>query len=174
MVDLAEHWLKQPHKPNEAGIVWTAHRALLEKLRERIAPLGLRAYGAGEQDIIFETKSCVASIDAHGEGKNLQQHHSRMLYLTVPASPKSWEQSLGRCHRQGVVADEVEVQVVLACAETWMSFERARRGAAYIEQTTGQKQRLNFVPIFVTDEDSVIRRANANDPLWNTELGKKG
>ena len=174
MVDVAEHWLKQPHKPNEAGIVWTAHRALLEKLRERIAPLGLRAYGAGEQDIIFETKSCVASIDAHGEGKNLQQNHARMLYLTVPASPKAWEQSLGRCHRQGVVADEVEVQVVLACAETWMAFERARRGAAYIEQTTGQKQRLNFVPIFVTDEDSVIRRANANDPLWNTELGKKG
>lgn len=172
MVDVAEHWLKQPHKPHEAGIVWTAHRALLEKLRERIAPLGLRAYGAGEQDIIFETKNCVASIDAHGEGKNLQQHHARMLYLTVPASPKAWEQSLGRCHRQGVVADEVNVEVILACAETWMAFERARRGANYIEQTTGQKQRLNYVPIFVSDEQKIIRRANSGDPLFDTELGK--
>lgn len=172
MVDVAVQWLQRPHGPHEAGIVWTEHRALLEKLRERIAPLGLRAYGAGEQDIIFETKSCVASIDAHGEGKNLQEHHARMLYLAIPATPKTWEQSLGRCHRQGVKADEVEVEVVLACAETWMSFERARRGATYIEQTTGQRQRLNYVPIFVSDEKTVIDRATAADPLWCTEWKK--
>ena len=172
MVDLAVEWIKTPHKPHEAGIVWTEHRALLEKIRERIAPLGFRGYGAGEQDIIHETKSCVASIDAHGEGKNLQQHHARMLYLTVPASPKTWEQSLGRCHRQGVVADEVEVEVILACVEMWLAFERARRAANYIEQTTGQKQRLNYVPIFVRPESEVVKLAapEADEPLWRKDF----
>lgn len=172
MVDLAAEWIRAPHKPHEAGIVWTSHRSLLEKIRERITSEGFRGYGAGEQEIIHETKSCVASIDAHGEGKNLQQHHARMLYLTVPASPKTWEQSLGRCHRTGVVADEVSVEVVLSCAETWRAFDRARNAANYIEQTTGQKQRLNYVPIFVTSVEEVLKKAmpEAGDPLWRTEF----
>lgn len=168
MVDMAADWVRQPHAPHEAGIVWTAQKALLEKLRERVKPDGFRAYGSGEQDIVFETKSCVASIDAHGEGKNLQEHHARMLYLTVPASPKTWEQSLGRCHRQGVVADEVTVEVVLACMESYVNFQRACSGAEYIEQTTGQKQRLNYVPILIPSEQEIISRGKQEppDPLW--------
>jgi hypothetical protein len=71
-----------------------------------------------------------------------------------------------------VVADEVEVEVVLACVETWLSFERARRAANYIEQTTGQKQRLNYVPIFVRSENEVVKLAapEADQPLWRKDF----
>ena len=170
LVDVGVEWLKQPHSAGEAGIVWTEHKALLEKLKERLKPLGIKAYGAGENEIIHETKSCVASIDAHGEGKNLQKYHSRNLYLCAPTNAKVWEQSIGRTHRQGQQADEVSVEIILPCIEFWAAFEKSRRQSRYIEQTTGQQQRLNVADIIAPGEAEVAQRAKNNDPLWTKEL----
>jgi hypothetical protein len=120
--------------------------------------------------VIYETKSCVVSIDAHGEGKNLQAHHSRNLYLCAPTNAKIWEQSIGRTHRQGQRADEVTVEVVLPCIEFWAALEKSRKQSRYIEATTGQQQRLNVADVVVPDEAEIVKRAKNNDPLWVKEI----
>lgn len=170
MVGVAVEWMKKPHAAGEAGLVWTEHKALLEKLRPHVEALGFKAYGAGQNEVINETKSCVVSIDAHGEGKNLQKHHSRNLYLCAPTNAKAWEQSIGRTHRQGQQADEVSVEIVLPCIEFWAAFERSRRQARYIEATTGQVQRLNIADIVIPSEIEINQRAQMNDPLWAKEI----
>ena len=170
LVDAAVAWLKKPHEVGQAGLVWTEHRALLERLRPRVEALGLHAYGAGQHDVIYETKSCVVSIDAHGEGKNLQTHHSRNLYLCPLPNAKTAEQSIGRTHRQGQKADEVTVELVMPSIEFWAAFEKARRQAHYIEATTGQQQRLNVADVTVFGEDEVLKRAKTENPLWVKEV----
>jgi hypothetical protein len=170
LVDVGFEWLKKPHEVGASGLVWTEHKALLERLRPRVEALGLRAYGAGQHDVIYETKSCVVSIDAHGEGKNLQAHHSRNLFLCAPTNAKVWEQAIGRTHRQGQQADEVTVEVVLPCIEFWASIEKSRKQAKYIEATTGQQQRLNVADIVIPNEAEILKRAKNKDPLWVKEI----
>jgi hypothetical protein len=170
LVDVGVAWLKKPHEVGNAGLVWTDHKALLERLRPHVEALGLRAYGAGQHDVIHETKSCVVSLDAHGEGKNLQAHHSRNLYLCALPNAKIAEQSIGRTHRQGQRADEVTVELVMPSIEFWAAFEKARKQARYIEATTGQQQRLNVADVTVFGEDEVARRAKTESPLWVKEV----
>lgn len=170
LVDVGVAWLKKPHEVGASGLVWTEHKALLERLRPRVEALGLRAYGAGQHDVIYETKSCVVSIDAHGEGKNLQAHHSRNLFLCAPTNAKVWEQAIGRTHRQGQKADEVTVELVLPCIEFWASVEKSRKQAKYIEATTGQQQRLNVADVIIPGEAEILKRAKNNDPLWVKEI----
>jgi hypothetical protein len=170
LVDVGVAWLQKPHEEGAAGLVWTEHKALLERLRPRVEAIGLQAYGAGQHDVIYATKSCVVSIDAHGEGKNLQTHHSRNLYLCAPTNAKVWEQSIGRTHRQGQRADEVIIEVVLPCIEFWAALEKSRKQARYIEATTGQQQRLNVADVVVPDEAEVTKRAKNGNPLWVKEI----
>lgn len=160
-IDFALEWLAS----NEKGIVWCEHQAVLERLRER----GATCYGAGQNDIVHAKESCVASIAAHGTGKNLQAFH-RNLFLSFPMSGASAEQVISRTHRSGQSEDEVECEVLLPCLESWRSFEQARRDAAYIEATTGQRQKLCMATVVVTPESEVARLALAQDPLWTKEL----
>jgi len=85
----------------------------------------------------------ICSIDAHGTGKDLQGYANHLV-TTPPASGVKWEQLLGRSHRPGQLADEVAFQVYAHTRETEGSFRNAVRDALYIEQTTGQKQKLNY------------------------------
>ena len=140
-----------------------------DKLRQR----GVLVYGGGEDDVIFETKSCAVSIHAHREGKNLQ-HYSKALFLAVPASGQWWEQACGRIHRQGQLADEVEISVLLPCMEMWEAFAQARRDSVYVYQTKGSQQMLQFADIDVSSEEEVAKRAVKwpRDPLWCTDWSR--
>jgi hypothetical protein len=82
----------------------------------------------------------VASIQAHGTGRNLQMF-SRNLVVSCPSAGADWEQLLGRTHRQGQQADEVEYDFF----DTFdHEVKTAVKDAAYIKDILGQDQRLLF------------------------------
>ena len=138
VVNDAVEWMEQ----NE-GIVWVEHRAV----GERIAELsGRRYYGGGmaaSKDILDAKGPFVASIKAHGTGKNLQ-HMSTNLVVSAPPSGSVWEQMLGRTHRLGQEADQVLVEFYLQCDEIREGFEKALADAEYLQYTLGQQQKLLY------------------------------
>lgn len=134
----AAKWAKK-----NVGIVWVE----FPELGERIAKLaGVPYYGGGtaaSDEILRETgkRSIVASIKAHGTGKNLQQW-CRNLVVTPPADGATWEQLIARTHRPGQLADEVEVEVYLHTEDYRGAFARAQEYARFIQGTDGQPQKL--------------------------------
>lgn len=120
-------------------IVWTDVVAFGEELAKAA---DLKWYGAGANNIGDENgkTSIVASIRAHGTGKNLQAF-KRNVVLGSPPTGSVWEQLIGRTHRSGQNADEVEVYVL----DTYASeLEDAVADALYIESVTGNRQKLLY------------------------------
>jgi hypothetical protein len=139
-------WGNSIEHSGRKGIIWTEHRAFGARLAEVID----RPYfGAGDSSIL-DTKEpvIVASIAAHGEGKNLQRF-SENLVTAPPTSGKVWEQLGGRTHRAGQEADEVNFEIFLHAEELRASFDQARADAVYLEDTTGGRQKLNYAQIVV-------------------------
>ncbi len=153
----AARWLAE-HK----GLVWVEHDAVGRKLSE---VAGVPYFGASDNRIVNHQGPCIASVHAHGKGQNLQRY-PHMLCLSVPSGGDVWEQKLGRAHRQGQEADEVTFEVYLHCQELWSAFAKARGDAAYIEDSTGQKQRLQLATISVLTADQVLAMSASGDPLW--------
>jgi hypothetical protein len=132
------------------GVVWYSHSAFgLEVARLGHLPL----FGAGKEasELIQRedgSRSIVASVKAHGTGKNLQAWH-RGLITTPPSDSGAWEQLLGRHHRQGQEADEVRFDVYQHVPEFSGSLDAAREGARYVRETTGSIQRLAVARVIV-------------------------
>ena len=74
-------WARKNH-----GIVWVNEVALGERLQREA---GLPYYGrgglCGKKEIETETGSCVASIKANSEGRNLQFQYSKNLFIAPPS-----------------------------------------------------------------------------------------
>ena len=124
----------------DVGIIWYEHQTV----GERIGKLGgFPVFGAGCDSILRETgtRTIVASIKAHGTGKNLQTF-KRNLITTAPSSGTVWEQLLGRTHRPGQQADEVTVDLYRHTQELRGALIKALRDAEYQERTTGNQQKL--------------------------------
>lgn len=151
MVRDAVEWGKQNH-----GIIWYEHDAL----GKAIAAAGqFPRYGAATDcptavdpktgqtvpGIVLEpgTRTVVASLDSFGTGWNLQQF-TKTLYTTTPSSGKLMEQSLGRCHREGQTADEVNAYLYLHTPELKKSLTSARNSAIYIEGSLQNEQKLLY------------------------------
>ncbi len=163
LIEEIERWIKESKDP---GIVWTHHVAVMNRLRKR----GYKVYGAGQNEIVFETGTCIASIDAHKEGKNLQAF-GRSLWAAVPMSGLTWEQGLGRNHRQGQKRDEVTAEVFLHTHELWLSFENARSESKHVESLIGTKPRLQRATIVVTTQEEVKKKTEIvkgvpANPFW--------
>jgi len=131
---------------DEPPLVWYGHTTFGERLAERT---GWAHYGPGvaaSREIRAASERdpvpAVVSIPAHGEGKNLQNWGNQLVAHPV-SSGATYEQMLGRTHRAGQERDEV-----LATAYVHGPFEsaleKADADAAYIEETTGQHQRLGY------------------------------
>jgi hypothetical protein len=135
LVDDAIDWGRE-----SAGIVWYEHAALGVRIAEKG---GFPLFGPGADGILKErgTRTIVASIKAHGTGKNLQCY-SRNLVTTAPTSGTVWEQLLGRTHRPGQEADEVTIDVYRHTLEMRSAMTKALRDAQYQESTTGNRQKL--------------------------------
>jgi len=125
------------------GICWYEH----DLFGRRVSELSERPlFGAGPEarDAIIRergTRSIVASIRSHGTGKNLQVF-ARNLFGNMPSDAATWEQGLGRTHRQGQEADEVTVEVYRHTAVFIDALERAKMLADYIQGTMGGSQKL--------------------------------
>lgn len=135
---LLEHaiaWAKEQESP---AILWYAHRAVGQKLEQ----LGIPAFGAGTEPPV-EAIVCGLSIRAHCEGKNLQRW-ANQLVLCPPVSATTWEQMLARTHRPGQPQSDVYCRIYQHVEPFREAINKARDGAAYIEDTTDNSQKLLY------------------------------
>ena len=131
----ASDWLR-----SNVGVCWVQHTAVGHRL-SKLA--GLPYFGAGDDGILDIEGSCIASVRAHGTGKNLQRY-ALNLVLAPPSSGQVWEQLLGRTHRPGQKADTVEVEVYQHTPVFVQSMTTAMNDARYLEDSLGSKQKLLY------------------------------
>ena len=126
------------------GLVWVAHRAVGECLETLGIPY-FHSHGKTSQrkSIMDHDGAAAVSIDAVSEGFNLQKW-SCNLVLSCPANGARWEQLIGRTHRSGQSADFVNFELWFAALVQMRNFKKAVQDAEYIQQITGQAQKLCY------------------------------
>lgn len=148
--EFAAAWAKK-----NAGIIWVEHKCVGERLRDEF---GLSYYGRKglDQDGRFiddhdKGSALVASRPANSEGRNLQGWSKNLIMSFLPNGARN-EQLLGRTHRPGQPADEVEVEFLVSCEEHLLALDQALRDARYIESSTGAPQKLLLATIDVDEK----------------------
>ena len=86
-------------------------------------------------------KPIIASVSAHGTGKNLQGMRYQQV-VQWPRSASLAEQMLGRMHRVGQEADEITCPILFMTAFDHLNFAATLVDALYVQQTTKQRQKL--------------------------------
>ena len=113
------------------GIIWHQHEAVGDWCEAKLREAGQRVLrkGAGAnwlRDDGSEKFWVVASIGAHGTGRNLQHMAQAQWIMQLPGAGTT-EQLLGRVHRAGVERYGVDVVEVATCLSTPWDWEQARR-----------------------------------------------
>ena len=126
----------------EPVLVWYETRALGEAIA---AALAVDLCGPGNPPS-GEARTLVVSIAAHHKGLNLQPWRVSLV-TEPPSSGQTWEQLIGRTHRAGQTADEVDVFVFVGPEPFARAFEAARERAAYQAATTGGRYKLVYAPV---------------------------
>jgi hypothetical protein len=173
MLRAAAAWLQQRDPP---GLCWVEHRAFGQRLAEhtgfpyftsgRGSECGLTLCEEDREPRAGEYAGpAIVSIASNSEGRNLQWHWSRNFVSSAPPNGMVWEQLLGRTHRDGQRADEVECVMAMACREQWAGFEQSRADARYIQDTTGQPQKLCYADMTMPREHEILARGHT-DPAW--------
>lgn len=135
------HALKLVEELDTPAILWFQGKAVEERIRF-LRPL-FEVYGASSTFDQETPRNLALSIRSHGVGKNLQAWAEQVV-MSPPSSGSAWEQLLGRTHRAGQEADEVNVKVVQTYEIQIGALASAKTDARYIEETTGNVQKLNF------------------------------
>lgn len=143
------------------GIVWYGHDAF----GDRVAELSkLVKYGGGSvaaKDIVKQSgaQSIIASIKAHGTGRNtLQYKFHENLVACPPPSNDEWEQLLGRTHRVGQMSDVVYADFYRHTTALARYVNKALMRAGYAGTLVGSDQKLHLggveaIEIEEDDED---------------------
>lgn len=114
-IKAAVKWAK---KHRERAIVWVKHTAFGDLVHQALLKAGLRSVrkGAGAHWLRrdgSETAVCVANMESHYQGRDLQEfQHQLLLQWCRPAHRA--EQLLGRTFRKGQEAEHLTVHVALA------------------------------------------------------------
>lgn len=146
----AMEWIEQLPK-GKGGILWFWHNEVGKWLRDALIKAKIdHAYcpagTVGNDTIIDESnadKIVIASIGAHGTGKNLQ-HFSNQLFVQWPRDAKMAEQTLGRMHRNGQMSDLVTAHRFDSNSFDMINFAATLNDSCYIHQSTGQRQKLIY------------------------------
>jgi hypothetical protein len=145
-------------KQREPVILWYTESTAIEEGLARIAP-DLPIYGAGREppsipapdgETYYPPHTCAMSRRSHGTGKNFQGWREHKDYpgwrlqldLSPAANGAAWEQAMGRTHRPGQGADDVEYHVYQHTEAFGNAFRAAMEDARYIEESTGNMQKL--------------------------------
>jgi hypothetical protein len=143
------------------GIIFTGHSFFGRALAAKIGAPYYGAEGKNERGDDIESelgdRVIVASIQANGTGRNLQQF-SRAL---VTASLNDLEQLLGRLHRQGQEADEVEFTFLVGCWEHVDGFWKACESAQSLTDLTGGRFKLTYADIVFPTREELKERSAA-------------
>jgi hypothetical protein len=158
-VKVCLEWMKEP------GIVWVEHQFVGQRLAELSGKNYYGAKGLTDRGEFIDDASpkhaVILSIDANKEGRNLQHKWSRNLITAPPEGADVWQQMLGRTHRPGQIADEVEVDVLLGCKEHANAWRRALSAAEAIRDTTGADSKLLLADVDWPSEDEIAGYAGA-------------
>lgn len=132
------------------GIVWCMSSAM----GERVAKLaGLPYHGGGpgaEARILAEdgSRSVIASIKAHSEGRDgLQHKFNKQLVVEIPPGGKVWGQMLGRLCRPGQKSDEIETWVYVHYEEARDALRKALTQAEFTDEMTPLESLLSAADI---------------------------
>ncbi len=140
LVQDAADWAKK-HR----GIIWYEHKAFGQRIAE---VSGLPRHGGGigaEARILAEKgdRSIVASLKSHGTGRDgLQRIFKDQLLANPPSSGDLFEQVLGRLHRIGQEADEVNCSVYRHTPEMAGAIDKALCQAKFVAGIIGSNQKL--------------------------------
>jgi hypothetical protein len=141
-------WVRQL-APGTGALLWVFHQEVGEWLVEVLkadgkdvlhCPAG-DAYNKAIIDPVNSKKIIVASMTAHGTGKNLQ-HFDQQAFVQWPRSASLAEQTLARTHRPGQEADELRIGTFNTTASDKHAFAACLRDACYVQQSTGSRQKV--------------------------------
>jgi hypothetical protein len=164
-----EHWLKQG-----PGICWVEHTFFGNELEKRTGVPYFREGGLDKRGQSIEALAelirtgktkptpIIASVAANSTGRNLQPWH-RNLITSCPSGAATWEQLLGRTHRDGQTADTVEVDILLGCIEHAESYYKAKAEARMVVDTLGDSQKLLIADDMFPSEAEIATRRG---PRW--------
>lgn len=157
------------NKTGKKTIVWTSSPSLGERLA---GGLGIPYYGAGNDKILYHKQGpCVASVDAHGTGKDLQYFDTNILLGSLHGN-LNWQQWMGRTHRPGQKADTVRYFIYLHAKELYNVLTKAMDEATYYDDTVGDPQKLTKATMNVmSDEEAdALLKGTKPNPLWNVAV----
>ncbi len=128
------------------GILWTYHTGVAEWLRESLTAVGLPVLMKGGGATWLENDGseqffCIASIESHCAGKELQ-HHRHQLAVQLPRPANQVEQLLGRCHRTGQRADKLIVDTNLSLEWDHEQLASTLNDTIYMKETIGGDYKL--------------------------------
>lgn len=147
----AVKWMKD--HPDGEGIVWFYHnecgRWIFEEAEKAglsvvFCPAGsvankfLTSEGAAER---CKGKFLVASIMAHGTGKNLQ-FMTDQCYVQFPWNEATAQQAIGRTHRKGQKADTVTVTTMVSCEADELALAGCLNDAVYVLETMRSQRKV--------------------------------
>ena len=162
------------------SITWIWNREILSWAGEVWEEFGLNPLVCGQHadaailDPGNANRHIIASISAHGTGKNLQ-HHQDTYYIQFPRSARLAEQVLGRTHRNGQKADELFPRTFRTLPFDEECFSATLVDAAFVRQTSGIPQRLlfaNYEPLPTIYPPEFLRERGMENALLDAE-GRK-
>lgn len=139
---------------DKGTLIWVEHVAVGELLSRELGVPFFRQQGLDANGRAIESHdggTCVASIASCGEGRNLQAW-SKSFVTSVPPTGTVVEQLLGRTHREGQEADEVEATFGFGCAEALLGFWQAVMDCTTVNAMTGGEQKVLLADVQVPRE----------------------
>lgn len=134
---------------NKNTVVWVEHRAAGELLSKKLnmkffSAGGLSADGQLIDD--FRGGSAIAMQASCGTGHNLQMNFHNNLILSPTSSAKEMEQILGRTHRMGQPAREVNVNILSLSLFHEKALAKVKQREEYMTDSS-MKQKLSIATI---------------------------
>lgn len=150
LIDAAIRWGRKALLDGNV-LLWYRHKTLGERLAQKS---GWPHYGAGTDadEAPSDQRILICSVASQGEGKNLQRF-SQNLLTSMPTNGKVIEQLMGRTHRHGQQAPEVVVDWFGHTDETEQALASVLEDAQYVQETTGQRQRILYADRVVEPEE---------------------
>ena len=163
----------------EGGILWFWHNGIGQWLRDSLHAAGVDVLycpaGKDANETIIDhahsERVVVASIAAHGIGKNLQ-HFQHQLFVQWPRVATTAEQTLGRTHRTGQEADELVVYRFDTTSFDTLNFAACLNDSVYSHQSTGDRQKIvyaNYDPLPTVFSPEFLREQGASPDILTME-----
>ncbi len=175
-LEVAQKWIA-----SGPGIVWVSHTFFGDELERRTGVPYFREQGLNKRgeslatlaEMITQGKAkagpIIASAFACSTGFNLQPW-ARNLITSCPSGAGTLEQLIGRTHRDGQGADQVEVDVMVGCIENAESWENACAEARMTADVMGDQPKILIADVMFPGADELARQGG---PRWTKVRAKK-